>query len=119
MHVVGLALIVGLTTVTNLRLLNVISGLSQEALLALLRLAWVGFAINALSGLALFTSQASYFVTNTPFLCKIALIILGVSSVALIQRALKSGRPVSGLLAFASISTWLGAIVAGRLIAYL
>lgn len=119
MHVVGLSVIVGLTTITNLRLLNVVGEIAPKSLVALLKIAWIGFAINAISGLALFSSQATYFITSTPFLSKIALISCGVVSTALIQHRLAIGATVSKYLALVSLLFWLGAIVAGRLIAYL
>ncbi len=119
MHVVGLATVVGLSVVTALSLLNIIRDVSSASLYALIRIAWIGLAINGLSGLALFSSQATYFITSTPFLSKIALIACGVTSIAVIQRRIHAGQAVSNLVAIASLLCWFGAIISGRLIAYL
>ena len=119
MHAVGLALIVGLSTVTSLRLLNIVGFASVESLASIIQIAWLGLAVNALSGLALFSSQATYFITSTPFLSKITLIACGVVSTAVIQNRIRSGREVARLLALSSLLFWFAAIVAGRLIAYL
>lgn len=119
MHAVGLAIIVGLSVVVNLHLVGLFEGVTTEAMQSMLRIAWVGFAVNAVSGLALFTSQATFFVTSTPFLTKIACIACGLTSVALVQRDLRTSRVGTLLVPVAGMLSWLGAIVAGRLIAYL
>lgn len=125
LHAIGLAIIVGIFVILDLRLLGSFKTIRVEAFLPLMKLAWVGFIINAISGLFLFSSQASIFVTSTPFLLKIAMIVVGVVLAAVIQAKLRqsaaSKTPLSGstvILAIASISAWLGAIVTGRLIAY-
>lgn len=127
-HSVGLAIVVGTLTMIDLRLLNNFTGIRFEAMTGLLRLAWAGFLINAMSGIALFTSQATTFATNRPFLIKIALIILAAIFTAVIQQRLRDSAAdwndegVPGAVrAFAvgSICCWLGAIIAGRLTAYI
>ena len=128
LHAVGLAIVVGTLTMVDLRLLNVTSGFRMEALKDLIRLAWAGFVINALSGIALFTSQATTFATNRPFLIKISLIFIAAVSTAVIQQKLRDSGdswndesvPASvRRLAALSILCWLGAITAGRLTAYI
>jgi hypothetical protein len=103
-------------------------GIRFEALTSFLRVAWAGFLINALSGVALFTSQATTFVTNRPFLIKISLIFLAAICTAMIQQKMRdsaeswndSGVPGAvKTLAAVSILFWLGAIIAGRLTAYI
>lgn len=127
-HAVGLAIVVGTLTMIDLRLLNNFQGIRFEALTSLLKLAWAGFLINALSGAALFTSQASTFATNRPFLIKITLIFFAAIFTAVIQNKMRDSAAdwndggVPGAvraLAAASIFCWLGAIVAGRLTAYI
>ena len=127
-HAVGLAIVVGTLTMVDLRLLNRFPGIPYDALKSLIRLAWAGFVINGLSGAALFTSQATTFATNRPFLIKIALIFVAAISTAIIQQKLRDSGDswndgtipgsVKGLAAL-SIVCWLGAITAGRLTAYI
>ena len=128
MHAVGLAIVVGTLTMIDLRLLNNFQGIRFEALTSFLRVAWAGFLINALSGVALFTSQATTFVTNRPFLIKISLIFLAAICTAMIQQKMRdsaeswndSGVPGAvKTLAAVSILFWVGAIIAGRLTAYI
>ena len=130
MHAIGLATVVGIFVVLDLRILRLIRGVSFHAFLSLYRLAWIGLLFNALSGSALFTSQATTFVESAPFLIKISAVISGVIVGIFIQRRLKSRaadwdyadtniESSTTALAVLSLVCWIGAIFAGRLIAYL
>ena len=130
LHIVGLAMVAGIFTMLNLRLLGILKEIEFSPLIGLFRLAWIGLLVNALSGLGLFSSQATTFVSSTPFLVKIAAIFVGV---IIATRILKIVRRDAGdwdagtrapdqsvtLLAVASLLCWITAIVGGRLIAYL
>ena len=128
-HIVGLAVVVGIFSMRDLRLLGLFSGLQPAAFLPLSRLAWVGFIINAISGILLFTSQAVTFVNNTPFLIKIVAILAGMVLAGVIQSRLRGELAEAGnhaeisgatrAIALVSLTCWLTAIIAGRLIAYL
>lgn len=127
-HIVGLAVVVGIFSMRDMRLLGLFPGLQPAAFLPLSRLAWIGFIINAISGILLFTSQAVTFVNNTPFLIKIVAILAGMALAGVIQSRLRSELAgigavveISGstrTIAIASLACWLTAIIAGRLIAY-
>ena len=120
LHVVGLAVIVGVVVMLDLRLLGLFKGLQVDSFLPLMKFAWVGFLINAMSGLLLFSSQASYFVTNVPFLLKISLIFAGAVITGILQHKIRNPKGAgSRALAVISLVAWIGAIVNGRLIAYL
>ena len=129
LHIVGLAVVVGIFSMRDMRLLGLFPGIEPAAFLPLSKLAVFGFIINAISGMLLFTSQAVTFVNSTPFLSKISCVIAGMVLAGIIQSRLrgevavsKAGTTVSGstkLIALASLATWVGAIVAGRLIAYI
>jgi hypothetical protein len=130
LHIVGLAMVAGIFTMLNFRLLGVLKEIEFSPLIGLFRLAWIGLIINALSGFGLFSSQATIFVTSTPFLVKIAAIIVGVIIATRILKVVRRDagdwdagtslpdQPVK-LLAVASLLCWIVAIVGGRLIAYL
>jgi len=130
MHAIGLAIVVGIFVMLDLRLLGVIRGISFAAFQSLFRVAWIGLLINAVSGSALFSSQATTFVESTPFLTKISAVIAGVIVGVFMQRRLTRRladwdsadtniEPSAKLLALSSLVCWIGAIFAGRLIAYL
>lgn len=129
LHVVGLAIVVGIFVMRDLRLLGFFQGISYASLKSLQNLGWSGFVINATSGVFLFSSQATTFIESTPFLLKISMIFLAAVCAAIIQNKMRddavqwdSNGKVAGsvrVLAMLSILLWTGAIIAGRLIAYL
>ncbi|MGI9221045.1 MAG: DUF6152 family protein [Woeseiaceae bacterium] len=128
LHAIGLAIVVGLLIFVDLRLLGYLSDIRLSSLLGPMKLAWIGFTVNALSGFALFSSQATYIIYSTPFLIKIGMVILGAVIAYYIQRqtaknvdSWEADSVPSSIKAVAAISLvcWMGAIIAGRLIAYL
>ena len=93
------------------------------------RLVWVGFWINALSGTALLV-MAPAKLSNPTFIVKMACIGLGVATMVWIKREAFPKGPTPGtsemsgvstlakVLAVSSLVLWVGAITAGRLMAY-
>lgn len=128
-HSIGLGIVVGILFVLNLRLLGELRDLPFSAMQSMLKLAWAGFVLNFVSGVALFSAQASYFITHPAFLVKIAAIFLAIIDAAFIQGLLRSNAgdwdggaaltTQAKLLSLSSLTLWLTAIIAGRLIAYI
>jgi len=128
-HVVGLAIVVGIFLMRDLRLIGFFRGISYESLDSLRNLGWTGFVINAISGCFLFSSQATTFIASTPFLLKIAMIFLAAICAGFLQHRMRdhavtwdSAGAATGdvrLVAMVSSAFWIGAIIAGRLVAYL
>lgn len=129
LHSIGMAIMVGLIFVVNLRLLGLFRRIPYASLDRMLALAWIGFIINFLSGAAIFTSQATAYVTNGPFILKIAMVLLGALTAGYMQPMLKresvnwaGDSPVPGMvqtLAIGSLVMWTVAITTGRFTAYL
>ncbi|MGI9272991.1 MAG: DUF6152 family protein [Woeseiaceae bacterium] len=128
LHAIGLAIVVGLLVFVDLRLMNMLGDIRPSALLGPMKLAWYGFFVNALSGFALFSSQATYIIYSKPFLIKIGLVFLGAILAFHIQRQVRKNMdswaagPLPASIkgaAAVSLLCWMGAIIAGRLIAYL
>jgi hypothetical protein len=127
-HIIGLATFAGLLTVIDLRLLGGLATMPFVGMRGPMRLAWFGLVINAISGVALFASQATVFVENTPFLVKLAMITLAAFSAMIIHKRLNreaadwdtAGQAGHSTRAVATVSlaAIAAAIVAGRLIAY-
>ena len=124
-HSVGLAIIVGLSTAIDLRVLGVAPGLPIAPLKKLFPLMWAGFWINAISGLFLTMADAPAMLTSWLFLLKMA--IIGAALVTMVSLKRRLFRPpiaadvVTGAakgLAAASLVLWTAAITAGRLTAY-
>lgn len=130
LHVIGLAMAVGVFIMRDLTLLGVVGGVSVDGMKSLLTIGWIGLLINASSGAALFSSQATFFITSTPFLLKIGAILLATICAVLIGKRLAAFDPATAdtnaerssslrMLPLLSVCLWTSAIVAGRLIAYL
>ena len=129
MHAVGLAIVVGIVLVLNLRMLGLFRPIPYVAISDLMTYAWIGIALNIFSGFSLFMAQATFYITNFPFLTKISFIILGIANVHYTQKVLRREAAmwdtsdavpqISIVLAGTSLIFWVLAVVGGRLIAYL
>jgi hypothetical protein len=126
LHTVGMAILVGASFVLNLRVLQVSGAIPLQSLRPLYRFVWIGLAINLLSGLVLFVTEAADRIADPVFYVKMGSIAIALSlGVVLKRRAFDppdapqraTGRSRS--LAAASLGLWTVAIVAGRLMAYL
>ena len=120
-HITGLAVIVGIIAMRDFHLLGFINGVTEANFLELKNLAYCGFLINGISGIMLFSSQASYLSTNLPFLLKLFFIGSGMLLASKIYKKIEknTGRTSTKILAILSLFSWFGAITAGRLIAYI
>jgi len=126
MHTVGLGIVVGAAVIVDLRLLGIGPGIPLEEVKRVFPIFWLGFFINLVSGVMLFVSEAEDKATQPVFVIKLLLIAIGVVVTARIRRRLfgvgsPSMRAASSgrTLALTSLAVWGGAIVAGRLMAYL
>lgn len=124
-HAIGMAIVVGVVLMLDLRLLGYAHRLPMEVFDRLLAIGWIGFGVNAVSGFILFAAQGQRYMQNWPFLIKMGLIVGGGLLMWLIGRMMRSsdehlgmGIGRAGRLATLSIACWVGAIVAGRIIAY-
>jgi hypothetical protein len=128
LHAMGLAIIVGLNTVIALRVFGVAREIPIGALYRLYPWMYVGFTINALSGLSLLASNASNDLSNWMFYTKLGFIALAMLNLELMRArvfydpgALTAGAaapPHARIFAGLSIALWGMAIVAGRLTEY-
>jgi len=128
-HAVGLAIIVGVIFSLNLRLLGLYGTIPYTALRGLMNIAWVGIVLNVITGLSIFMTQASSYVTSLPFIVKITFIVLGIANLVYTQKTLDREAvawetagavpPLGMALAGSSLLFWVVAVVTGRMIAYL
>jgi len=126
MHTVGLGIVVGAAVIVDLRLLGVGPGIPLDEVNRVFPIFWLGFFINLVSGVMLFVSEAEDKATQPVFLVKLILVAIGVVITARLRRRLFGGSspPTQAAssgrtLALTSLVVWGGAIVAGRLMAYL
>ena len=129
-HIFGIVVLVGATSVLDLRLLGWTYREKSVSKMAWQSLpwAWVGFAVQLITGVLLFSSEATKMYDNLGFQIKMVLIVVaGLNALIFHSIAYQSvdkweydpvgpwGARIAGLL---SIVLWFGIVAAGRWIAY-
>jgi hypothetical protein len=124
-HAIGMGLAAGVNAAIALRLLGVAPGVLPQELKRFAPVMWLGFWLNAVSGLLLLIGYPTKAFTNPVFYLKLSLIGVAMSLYVVMTRRLSGGRLAEGaaaratrLLAAASLACWAGAVTTGRLLAY-
>jgi Family of unknown function (DUF6644) len=129
-HIFGIILLVGSTSILDLRLLNL--AFKQDPVSKLARRylpwTWAGFSIQLVTGFLLFASEATKMYDNIAFQLKMLMIVLaGLNAFLFHLIAYRSVNkwdqdaptPFAAKCAGAfSILLWFGIVAAGRWIAY-
>lgn len=129
-HVIGLGLLFGGIFIFDLRLLGFHSDISLHVLARhVLPWVWLGFILNACSGVLLFLSDAQTFGTSTSLKVKLALIVVAGLNMAWFHWRIYPGSeswnhgpdiPLAAKrTAMTSMALWISIITAGRMIAYI
>jgi hypothetical protein len=126
LHTIGMGVVVGINACVDLRILGFAPALRLAAMEKFSPALWFGFWVNAATGTILLAIHATSKLTNPDFYVKmlfiaLALVNLQMIKVNVFQDPLVDKAPLSGkakLLAVTSLLFWLGAIVSGRLLAY-
>jgi len=127
LHAMGLAIIVGINTIVALRLLGFVPDIPVSKLRQLYPWMYLGFTINAISGLSLLAANLSNDMHNWMFYVKLTMILCAMINLELTKnRVFEHPAVVNGTgvpaearrFAIASIVFWLLAICAGRLVEY-
>ena len=125
-HTFGLALLVGTNAVIDLRLLGVAHAIPIAPLKQFFRLMWIGFAVNAITGVFLVFAYPTKTLTNWDFYVKLVVIGLALWVMRKLEKDVFADSSLSDAemmakgagLARWSLVLWFGAISAGRLLAY-
>jgi len=125
-HTFGLALLVGAHAVIDLRLLGIGRDIPLAPLKRLFGIMWLGFAINAVSGMLLLIAYPTKALTNPVFYTKLTLIGFAVWIMTTLQSRVFNDSTLNEAamigrgraLAKWSLAIWIGVITAGRLLAY-
>lgn len=127
-HSIGLALLVGLLVIIDLRVLGIGRELPIASLRGFMRVVWIGFVANLASGILLFCISPEKFFYSNVFRFKILFIVMGLVLGALLNSSLlrigdgytASANPTARqrTLAFLSLACWVAAIFLGRWLAY-
>jgi len=126
LHSIGMALVAGFSAVIDLRLLGFSPKIPIKPMEKLFPWMWWGFALNLVTGSSLLMADATTKGTNPDFWVKMVFVFTGIVILRVIQKKVFGNpqldvAPLSGTakgLAWVSLICWLGAITAGRLLAY-
>jgi hypothetical protein len=119
LHTLGLGLLVGLNVAIDLRILGFAPGVPLKSLERTFPFMWAGFTINAITGTALFVADATKHFSNPAFFVKLSFIALALVNLTLIRSKVFRDQKKGTTLAVTSLTFWLVAITAGRLMAYI
>jgi hypothetical protein len=130
LHIFGIAALFGAATIIDLRLLGVwravpLAAISRTAV----PVATVGLFLAATAGVGLLAANASEYIGNPLLLVKFSAIVVGLVNVALLkrspawrahgQRDLQPNEQRSlAMFGGVSLTSWIAAVTAGRMIAY-
>ena len=126
LHTVGLAFLVGANVAFDVRILGFARGIPLQALLPFFRGMWLGFWVNAASGVLLLITYPTKALTNPLFYLKLTLIGAVMMHASWIRRQI-AGNPAFAVPQLPAIARnasatalvgWAAAITAGRLLAY-
>ena len=121
LHLVGIALLLGNLVAFELRVWGAAGELPLRAHARLsLGLAVAGFGLAAASGLLMFASQPLELLANRSFVLKLGLLALAGMNAALFHArgGLQRLDALARIQTLVSLGLWIGAIIAGRWIAY-
>ena len=126
LHTWGLAFLVGANVVLDLRVLGLARDVPVRSLERYFLIMWLGFWVNAVSGVLLLIAYPTKALTNPLFYVKLTLIGVAFALAFRIRRRLgeaptNAGSPMPvrlRRLAAVSLACWAAAIPAGRLLAY-
>ena len=129
-HVIGLALVFGTIAIIDLRLLGIASTQRPFQRMAsdILKWTWGAFALTALTGALMFTTNATVYYHNFYFRTK--MVLLALTGINMLVFELTAGRTIHGwdqapsapragkAVAVLSLVLWIGIIFMGRLIGF-
>jgi hypothetical protein len=129
-HVFGLALVFGTIAIIDLRLLGLASSQRSFTRMAsdILKWTWGAFALTALTGALMFTTNAAVYYHN--FFFRTKMVLLALAGLNMLVFELTAGRtihrwdkapaapPVGKAVAAVSIVLWIAVIFMGRIIGF-
>jgi hypothetical protein len=126
LHTVGMGVVAGISAFIALRVLGCGRDIPLADVKKIYPYMWYGFYLNTITGVILFVIDATTKIVDPDFYIKLvfiaaAVVLMYQMKVKVFGDPLLEKRPIQAngkILAFASIICWMGAITAGRLLAY-
>jgi hypothetical protein len=130
LHFIGMAMLVGVVGLLDLRMLGLVKGLPLKPLDRLLPWGVAGFAINVVTGFLFFAGDPFQYIHNSVFWLKMAFIAAAGLNVAAFYVTRLHGQveavgpgedvpPAARLVAATSLLLWIGVIYWGRMLPFL
>lgn len=126
LHAIGMAFLVGTNVALDLRVLGFAPRVPVSTMEKFFPVMRFGFWVNAVSGVLLLIAYPTKGLTNPVFYLKLTLIALALAATRVIRNSVvreprsdERNASMNGkILAGVSIVLWVGAVTAGRLLAY-
>jgi hypothetical protein len=129
LHFAGLALLLGVAGMFDLRLIGFMRRVPIQAVQAFMPWAFVGFSINLVTGLIFVISEPAQYFSNPTWWVKVAFLVVSGANAAFFQvwcagriATLPDGAdtPVSfKVIGAVSLCAWLGVLWAGRMLPFI
>lgn len=129
-HLLGMAALVATITALDLRLMGVAARQQPVSKMAarLIPWAWLAFAVQVVTGVLLFSSEAVKIYGNPAFRLKMLLLLLAGGQALIFQTLVWSKLPAwddrpsppfaAKIIGVSSMLLWLGVVTAGRFIGF-
>ncbi len=125
LHTFGMAIVAGGSAMIDVIVLGFWPAAPMKPFARVFPLLWLAFGLNAVTGTLLLMADAVAKLTMLDFYIKIVLVFAGMYTLVRMRKLFDDPQldqqPLPGsakALAWASLACWLGAITAGRLLAY-
>jgi hypothetical protein len=127
LHTIGMGIVAGGSAMLSLMILGFWPAVPMKPFVRVFPYMWAAFWLNAVTGTMMLIADATTKLTMLDFYLKMTFVFTGIYLLARTRRQVFDDpqldkAPVTGnakMLAWASLGCWFGAIVAGRLMAYI
>jgi hypothetical protein len=129
LHTLGTALVIGFIFIVNLRLIGLFETIPYTSLKRLFPVIWVAFAVQFVTGFALWATKPTRYVADTAFMLKFSFLVIGFILTLYLYGTMKreaasweaAGAVSSRGFKFAapSLLVWCVVLITARLTAHL
>jgi hypothetical protein len=127
LHTIGMGIVAGGSAMLSLMILGFWPAVPMKPFVRVFPYMWAAFWLNAVTGTMMLIADATTKLTMLDFYLKMGFVFAGLFILIRMRRQIFDDPkldqvPVTGrgkMLAWASLGCWFGAIVAGRLMAYI
>jgi hypothetical protein len=129
LHFIGLALVIGIAGLFDLRLMGFMRSVPVAAVMQMRPWAALGVVINVVTGVVFFVTAPDQYIWNTAWWAKVFFLMIAILNIAffetrhgreLLTMAPGARTPTSFKVAgVVSIVSWLGVLYFGRMLAFI